>query len=116
LADHDHHAVGASASVDVRNYYQISVPVQPGNSGGPLVGMDSGWAVGVITLRLDHTPDGRSVENVSYAIKCSMVQGFLADCPDAVTDIRARTPVPPDDPDGVINRVKESAVQILVPH
>src|ERR1039458_4939465 len=37
---------------DNPRYYQISVPVQPGNSGGALVD-ECGNAVGVVTSRLD---------------------------------------------------------------
>jgi len=54
---------------DVR-YYQISVPIQPGNSGGPLFNKD-GNVVGLTTARLNGQAVGTSVQNVNYAIKSS---------------------------------------------
>ena len=54
---------------DVR-YYQISVPIQPGNSGGPLFNKD-GNVIGLTTARLNSQSVGTAVENVNYAIKSS---------------------------------------------
>lgn len=54
---------------DVR-YYQISVPVQPGNSGGPLFNKD-GNVIGITSAKLNSQAVGTSVENVNYAIKIS---------------------------------------------
>lgn len=48
-----------------QSQYQISAPVQPGNSGGPLFN-DNGELIGIVSAK--HT-DG--VENVSYAVKLS---------------------------------------------
>ncbi len=48
-----------------QSQYQISAPVQPGNSGGPLFN-DSGDLIGIVSAK--HT-DG--AENVSYAVKLS---------------------------------------------
>lgn len=43
-------------------FYQISAPVQPGNSGGPLFN-DSGELIGIVSAKY------QGAENVSYAIK-----------------------------------------------
>ena len=48
-----------------QSQYQISAPVQPGNSGGPLFN-DNGELIGIVSAK--HT-DG--AENVSYAVKLS---------------------------------------------
>ena len=48
--------------------YQITVPIQPGNSGGPLFNRD-GNIVGITTARLNGDYVGTHVENVNYAIK-----------------------------------------------
>jgi S1-C subfamily serine protease len=56
-------------SDDVR-YYQISVPLQPGNSGGPLFNY-SGDIIGITTSRLNSQAVGTSIENVNYAVKIS---------------------------------------------
>jgi S1-C subfamily serine protease len=65
---------------DDSRFLQISAPVQPGNSGGPLFDT-SGNVVGAITARLDalamlkHT--GTLPENVNFAIKSSLARDFL---------------------------------------
>lgn len=52
--------------------YQISVPVQPGNSGGPLCDAD-GQVVGIVVARLNDlaalTESGAVPQNVNYAVK-----------------------------------------------
>lgn len=50
--------------------YQISSPVQPGNSGGPLFN-NAGNVIGVINAKIP------SAENVSYAIKFSYLKNLL---------------------------------------
>lgn len=54
-----------------QSQYQISAPVQPGNSGGPLFN-DSGELIGIISSK--HT-DG--AENVSYAVKLSYLSELI---------------------------------------
>jgi len=55
---------------DDMRYYQISVPLQPGNSGGPLFN-SSGDIIGITSARLNSKAVGTEVENVNYAIKIS---------------------------------------------
>jgi S1-C subfamily serine protease len=50
--------------------YQLSVPVQPGNSGGPLFDKD-GYLVGVINAK------HRNAENATYAIKSNVLSNLL---------------------------------------
>ncbi len=54
--------------------FQISVPVQPGNSGGPLVN-SAGEVVGIIVAKL------RGGENVNYAVKSSRARLMFDDLP-----------------------------------
>ena len=54
---------------DVR-YYQVSVPLQPGNSGGPLFNKE-GNVIGITSARLNGQAVGTQIENVNYAIKSS---------------------------------------------
>lgn len=49
--------------------YQVSAPVQPGNSGGPLFNKD-GDVIGIINARL-------SIESVSYAVKTPYLKTML---------------------------------------
>ncbi len=55
---------------------QMSAPVQPGNSGGPLLDM-TGAVVGIVASRLGGR-DGRSAQNVNFAIKADIARAFLA--------------------------------------
>ena len=57
--------------------YQISVPVQPGNSGGPLFDYD-GNIIGVVNAKI------MDAENVSYAIKSSYLKNLLDVLPENV--------------------------------
>ncbi len=65
--------------------YQISVPVQPGNSGGPLVDMN-GNVVGIVEAKLDFAAaldvSGDLPQNVNYAIKSKYLDDFLEQCPE----------------------------------
>lgn len=55
--------------------YQISAPIQPGNSGGPLFD-DDGNVVGIVNAK--HT----GAENVGYAIKTAYLQALVEQLPD----------------------------------
>lgn len=58
-----------------KSQYQISAPVQPGNSGGPLFD-DNGNVVGIVNAK--HT----GAENVSYAVKASHLLALIDQLPD----------------------------------
>ena len=55
-----------------QSQYQVSAPVQPGNSGGPLFN-DRGELIGIVSAK--HS-DG--AENVSYAVKLSYLNDLIA--------------------------------------
>jgi S1-C subfamily serine protease len=61
-------------------YFQISVPIQPGNSGGALVNA-KGEVVGMVTAKLNelYTLDktGSIPQNVNYALKSSFILPYL---------------------------------------
>jgi len=65
---------------DDSRYLQISAPVQPGNSGGPLLDA-SGHLVGIVTGKLDAALvaqfTGDIPQNVNFAIKVQVVRTFL---------------------------------------
>ena len=60
----------------------ISAPVQPGNSGGPLLAND-GTLLGVVVARLDGLKvveqTGSLPENINYAVSGPALLAFLAD-------------------------------------
>jgi S1-C subfamily serine protease len=62
--------------------YQISVPLQSGNSGGPLID-EYGYAVGIVTSKLNAIKmfmwTGDLPENVNYAVKTSYLCLLLND-------------------------------------
>lgn len=75
---------------DVR-VYQISVPIQPGNSGGPLFDM-GGNVVGITSSGLNR--DYFKSENVNYAIKASYLKNLMEACPEEIVlEEKAETPV-----------------------
>ena len=65
---------------DDPRFYQISVPLHPGNSGGPLINM-KGEVLGVVTSTLDAVKvfewSGTLPQNVNYAIKIQYTKLLL---------------------------------------
>ena len=105
-----------SGPEDDARYFQISVPVQPGNSGGALVN-ERGNVVGVVCAKLSAqaalSSSGALPENVNYAIKSSFLLGFLESVPEVAAKLKepnARDMKPED----VAEEAKEAAVLVLV--
>ena len=67
---------------DIR-FYQISVPLQPGNSGGPLFNSE-GNIIGLTTSRLNSKAVGTQIENVNYAIKSSYLLNLYNMLPNSI--------------------------------
>ena len=94
-----------------RTRMQITVPVQPGNSGGPLFNM-KGQIIGIITSKLAAAQalkeSGSLPENVNYAVKAtewfSMLE--LAGCPDPVQG-GGKAPLP-----DLVRRLRDSVVMV----
>lgn len=95
--------------------YQISVPIQPGNSGGPLVDM-AGNVEGVIVAKLDDMAALRSsgilAQNVNYALKGKYVREFLQKIPRVKFISNPSVPVP--DGKSAVQSVEQSVAMILV--
>ena len=105
----------SGASDDAR-YFQISVPVQPGNSGGALVD-ERGNVVGVVSAKLSArvalAASGALPENVHYAIKSSYLLSFLESVPDASAKLKeARTAERKFEE--VVKDAEQAAVLVLV--
>src|SRR5213596_3082284 len=80
-----------SGAGDDARYFQISVPVQPGNSGGALVD-ERGNVVGVVSAKLDAAAalksSGALPGNVNYPVKSSFLLGFLESLPEVSTKLK----------------------------
>jgi S1-C subfamily serine protease len=64
---------------DIR-FMQLTAPVQPGNSGGPLLDL-SGNVVGVVSARINELAvvqaTGSLPQNINFAIKSAVIRAFL---------------------------------------
>ena len=88
-----------SGAGDDPRYFQISAPVQPGNSGGALVD-ERGNVIGIVSAKvLAHghrcggtlAASGALPENVNYAVKSSLLLSFLESVP--AVSAKLKTPV-----------------------
>jgi len=105
-----------SGAQDDARYFQISVPVQPGNSGGALV-EERGNVVGVVSAKLDAAAalksSGALPENVNYAVKSSFLLSFLESMPEV--SAKLKDPNSKDQKfDDVVKSAERAAVLVLV--
>jgi S1-C subfamily serine protease len=87
--------------------FQISVPVQPGNSGGVLVNKD-GAAIGVVASKLN------GAENVNYAVKSSHVLTLLESLPGVSNQLRKPPSTQERKQEEVIKEVEGAVGLVLV--
>lgn len=101
---------------DDARYFQISVPVQPGNSGGALVDQH-GNVVGVVSAKLSAKAalltSGALPENVNYAIKSSFLLSFLESVPEVSAKLRDPN-VNGSKSGDFIEQAKDASVLVLV--
>jgi len=94
--------------------FQISIPVQPGNSGGPLVN-EKGQVIGIIVAKLSDVPalliTGSIPQNVNYALKSSFVLPLIESIPDLSKKIADPNSV--KDKSQAIEKTKKSVVLIM---
>ena len=105
-----------SGAEDDARYFQISVPVQPGNSGGALVD-ERGNVVGVVAAKLNVAAavatSGALPENVNYAVKSSLLLSFLESVPEVAA--RLKDPNTKDRKfEDVVKSAEQAAVLVLV--
>ena len=71
---------GTAGIQDDPRHFQVSIPVQPGNSGGPLID-DKGYAIGIVSATLSAAAmlktSGQLPQNVNYAIKSAYILPLL---------------------------------------
>ena len=105
-----------SGAQDDARYFQISVPVQPGNLGGALVD-EHGNVIGVVSAKLDASvalaASGSLPENVNYAVKNSFLLSFLESVP--AVSAKLKEPVTADRKfEDVVKSAQDAAVLVLV--
>src|SRR6202142_2614570 len=105
-----------SGAGDDPRYFQISVPVQPGNSGGALVD-EHGNVIGIVSAKLDAgaalAASGALPENVNYAVKSSLLLSFLESVP--AVSAKLKLPVAADRKfEDVVKSAQDAAVLVLV--
>jgi S1-C subfamily serine protease len=101
---------------DDARYFQISVPVQPGNSGGALVD-EHGNVVGVVSDKLDASvalaASGVPQCGMNYAVKSSFLLSFLESVPDV--SAKLKKPITADRKfEEVVKSAQDAAVLVLV--
>jgi serine protease Do len=105
-----------SGAGDDPHYFQISVPVQPGNSGGALVD-DRDNVIGIVSAKLDAgaalAASGALPEDVNHAVKSSLLLSFLESVPDV--DAKLKAPITADRKfEDVVKSAQDAAVLVLV--
>jgi serine protease Do len=105
-----------AGAADDSRFFQISLPVQPGNSGGALVD-DRGNVIGIVSAKLDQATalaaSGALPENVNYAVKSSFLLGFLESEPDVSTKLKAPNTTT-EKLEYVVKSAQAAAVLVLV--
>jgi len=105
-----------SGLTDNPQYFQISVPIQPGNSGGPLVNKN-GEVIGLIVAKLNDVSSllktGSVPQNVNYALKSSFILSFFESVPDLSQKIKITVDDSPKDRSATIEKTNKSVVLIV---
>jgi S1-C subfamily serine protease len=95
-------------------FMQISAPVQPGNSGGPVLD-PSGHVIGVMVAKLDAIKVAEAIgdipQNVNFALKGELAQAFLR-----VQGVRFEAALPGAEskPADIAERARESVLLLVV--
>jgi S1-C subfamily serine protease len=105
-----------SGASDDPRYFQISVPVQPGNSGGALVDAH-GNVVGIVAAKLSAKAaldaTGSLPENVNYAVKSSLLLSFLESVPEVSAKLK-KPNMKDESFEDVVKSAQDAAVLVLV--
>ena len=94
--------------------FQVSIPIQPGNSGGPVFN-EKGELIGIATSSIDSVQTqkvfGTIPQNVNFAIKSSYIKSLLPNLPDAFIRDKGIVVVPGEEV-GFKERVKNDIVLV----
>lgn len=96
--------------------YQISVPVQPGNSGGAVVDA-YGNVTGIVAARLSDqaalATSGMIAQDVNYAVKSSRARALLDTIPDLNVRLKPPHPFQERKSEEVVREAEDAAVLIM---
>ena len=92
--------IGQVRTLDGVRYYQLSCPISPGESGGPVLN-DRGEAIGVVSWRK------ADAENVGFAVPSTAITGMDAALPPVAWVTSAA---------GAVSRANQSESKPLVRH
>lgn len=109
--------IGSLAGVqDDPRRFQISAPIQPGNSGGALVD-ERGNVIGVVVATLNQkaaiATSGTLAQNVNYAVKSSYLLTFLESVPEVFSKLKAANTKERKFED-VVGEVEHATVLVMV--
>jgi len=98
---------------DDPRHWQISAPIQPGNSGGPLFD-NNGDIIGIVVSKLDEiavaTQTGNLTQNVNYALKSAYIRPLLEEQSIPISDPNDTQSPRLED---IAERVQKSVVLII---
>jgi len=97
-------------------FFQISVPVQPGNSGGPLFN-ERGEVIGITTSSLSLlaiAAMGAIPQNVNYAIKSSFVKNLLSTIPELMLSNTNIVVVSKESGNSLLNFIEQVSKNIVL--
>jgi S1-C subfamily serine protease len=107
---------GLAGIQDDARHFQISAPIQPGNSGGALVD-ERGNVIGVVVARLSQkaalATSGAFAENVNYAVKSGYILSFLESVPEVAAKLKQPNTRARKFED-VVTAAEQAAVMVLV--
>lgn len=96
--------------------YQISVPIQPGNSGGPLINM-RGEVVGLITAMLgtvsSDNGEPQPLASINYALKADYVEALLRDLPDRSAMVEKSVVRDSDNLETLADKIQHSVMIVM---
>jgi S1-C subfamily serine protease len=98
---------------DDPRFLQVSAPIQAGNSGGPLVGVN-GEVIGVVVSKLSAArmlgATGDLTENVGYALKVGYLSPLIAELPSSGTRV---SPLSGKSRDELISQVRDAVFLVV---
>ena len=98
-------------------YFQISVPIQPGNSGGPLFNV-RGEVIGITTSSLDSDlakdAMGAVPQNINYAVKSLLIKNLMPTIPDIMVASRGIVVVPTEPENNLSNFIENVQNNIVL--